>query len=41
MCLIVMDQSSEEILDKVPDTMHPVSVGFDQSRLESIVASLA
>jgi hypothetical protein len=40
-CLVVMDQSSEDILEQVPDTMHPVSVGFDQSRLESIVASLA
>jgi hypothetical protein len=41
MLLIVMDQNSEEILEQIPENIYPVLVGFDQSRLESVIASLA
>ncbi len=40
MCLVVMDDDSNETLGDVAENIHPVSVGFDQSRLQAVVSSL-
>ncbi len=36
-CLVLIDCSPETMPEKIPDNIHPVSVGFDRSRLQSAV----
>jgi len=40
MCLIVIDGSTEGVLQTMPKNIRPLSAGFDQSKLQSIVSSL-
>jgi hypothetical protein len=37
MCLIVLDQSAEAPLQEIAENIRPVSVGFDQSKLQSAI----
>jgi hypothetical protein len=40
MCLAVMDHESNGEFGDVAENIHPVNVGFDQSRLQSVVSAL-
>ena len=40
LCLVVMDHGLNEALGEVPENIHPVAVGFDQSKLHSVVSAL-
>jgi len=39
-CLVLIDCGPEAMPEKIPDNIHPVSVGFDRSRLQSAVDTL-
>ncbi len=39
-CLVVMDRESNEQFGDVSENIHPVNVGFDQSKLQSVVSAL-
>jgi hypothetical protein len=40
MCLLVLDQGAEAPLQAIAENIRPVSVGFDQSKLQPVIASL-
>ncbi len=41
MCLVVMDDDANATLGDLAENIHPVAVGFDQSKLQSVVSSLS
>jgi hypothetical protein len=39
-CLVLINGSAETLKEEIPDNIHAVSVGFDQSKLQSVIDAL-